>query len=177
MSGAGTDRRIKRSFSTTGHLIGCEVSNVEYFQDRVVAIPEAGCWIWVGHVNENGYGRIRRGGKNVFKEYAHRFSYRTYKGEIPDGMCVCHKCDTPSCVNPDHLFLGTLLDNNSDMIAKKRNSVGETHKSAKLSEAAVISIRLSTESGAEMARKFGISRCYANAVRRGAGWQHLESRL
>lgn len=78
------------------------------------------CWEWIACVNEAGYGMIGTTGKKI--DRAHRVSYRIHFGEIPERMFVCHKCDNPRCVNPEHLFIGTNQDNVNDMILKKRNS-------------------------------------------------------
>lgn len=77
------------------------------------------CWLWTGSVNRKGYGQIstKRGNRPL---QAHRFSYRIHFGRIPSRKMVLHKCDNPSCVNPDHLFLGTAKQNTDDMITKER---------------------------------------------------------
>lgn len=76
-----------------------------------------GCWIWTGTRDKAGYGKINRAGKNY---RAHRFFYSFFKGEIPKGLLVCHSCDVPSCVNPDHLWVGTHSDNQNDAYKKGR---------------------------------------------------------
>lgn len=80
-----------------------------------------GCWIWIGACNFDGYGHLTVSQKPWS---AHRFSYTIFTGEIPKGMCVCHKCDCPPCVNPDHLFLGTAKDNARDKYEKGRGYSG-----------------------------------------------------
>lgn len=82
-----------------------------------VTKAENGCWIWFGAHNFEGYGFLSIEGK---RWGAHRFSYHIFKGDIPAGMYVCHKCDCPPCVNPEHLFLGTASDNAKDKYAKGR---------------------------------------------------------
>jgi hypothetical protein len=77
----------------------------------------ASCWIWGGVRGTNGYGTIKKKSKAI---RAHRASYELFVGPIPDGMHVLHKCDNPLCVNPEHLFVGTHIDNMRDMEKKGR---------------------------------------------------------
>lgn len=84
---------------------------------HVSPVPFSGCWIWTGFVKPNGYGTLTVNRKPA---YAHRAAYAVFRGPIPDGMCVCHHCDVRSCINPDHLFLGTQKENLQDMDAKGR---------------------------------------------------------
>ena len=87
------------------------------FYGLTMPITETGCWIWLGYCDRNGYGDI----KVEYKSWrAHRFSWVLHGGDIPEGQYVLHKCDEPSCVNPDHLFVGTQDDNIQDMIKKGR---------------------------------------------------------
>lgn len=81
-------------------------------------VPETGCWIWLGAWDSCGYGKIASSGRNSIG--THRLFYAYYKGPIPDGLQVCHKCDTPSCCNPDHLFIGSVSDNAVDREVKGR---------------------------------------------------------
>lgn len=95
----------------------------QHFLSKLVRIPEAGCWIWIGRLNGAGYGMYRlfkRENGKYHSILAHRFSYLCCVGDIGN-LLVLHRCDTPACVNPHHLFLGTHLDNTRDMYRKGRS--------------------------------------------------------
>ena len=81
-----------------------------------------GCWNYTKYLNEWGYGRIRYNGRKVL---AHRLSYQLFIGDFLDYLLVCHKCDNPACINPEHLFLGTAKDNHDDAVKKGRINVLE----------------------------------------------------
>lgn len=105
-----------------------------------------GCWNWSACRDKQGYGEFRF---KMKKYKAHRFSWKVSFGDIPKGILVCHKCDNPSCVNPQHLFLGTQLDNIRDMVAKGRgfNRSGENNGMHKLSLVQVREIKKLYKSG------------------------------
>lgn len=85
-----------------------------------------GCWVWTASTfrNRNGYGKFNAGSSHDGNRtvYAHRFSFESVNGKIPDGLDVLHSCDNPPCVNPDHLRLGTAADNAGDMVRRRRDA-------------------------------------------------------
>lgn len=83
-----------------------------------------GCWNWTAGKDKDGYGRFAVPGRGSYLR-AHRFSFELYVGAVPEGMLVLHRCDNPSCVRPDHLFLGVYQDNADDMVAKGRQAKGD----------------------------------------------------
>ena len=135
--------------------------------------PES-CWLWKGSVDDCGYGMF--GIKPSRCERAHRVSWRILKGDIPEGMCVLHRCDTPGCVRPDHLFLGARADNMRDRQLKLRQARGETSGRARLTAAAVRDAR-ARRSGGEMvkdlASTYGVADCTMSAALSGRTWSHV----
>jgi len=107
---------------------------------NLVSRYDYGCWIWKGCKGKKGHGVFQQGRAHG-TILAHRFSYELHFGPIPIGLCVCHECDNASCVNPKHLFLGTLQDNNRDMYIKGRHAYGERMGTAKNTEQTVQTVR------------------------------------
>lgn len=108
--------------------------------------------------------------------YAHRITWVLTHGDIPPGMFVCHRCDNPPCCNPAHLFLGTAQDNQSDMVRKKRSTLGQRHPNAVLNDEAVRAIRRrAVQRGAakHLAREYGVSLNTIYGVISGREWSHV----
>lgn len=94
-------------------------SHASFIEANSIPVPESGCWLWLGTTTPGGYGQIPAG-RRERRVLAHRLSLEVSRGPIPAGLLVCHKCDTPACVNPDHLYAGTAKDNCRDMHARGR---------------------------------------------------------
>ncbi len=148
------------------------------FRQYVGPTTEAGCVLWIGCKNIDGYGKIDcRVRKRMVG--AHRVAYELAHGPIPDGLHVLHRCDNPPCVNVEHLFLGTQADNNADMDAKGRrvSSHGERHRSAKLTEDLVREIRRRYSAGGisqpALAAEFGIDKAGICRLLNRKNWKHV----
>jgi hypothetical protein len=134
------------------------------------------CWLWTGG-KRGQYGRFQIGGAGSPQMGAHRYSYELHHGPIPAGYFVMHACDTPACVNPDHLRAGTPAENSQDRELKGRSRrigpQGAANPNVKLSEAVVRMIRSSPLTNAELSRKLGVSPNTVRGVRIGRTWTHL----
>jgi Pectobacterium phage endonuclease len=150
-------------------------SDAVRFWPKVAKGPGADdCWIWTASKVKDGYGGFRQG--KLAGRLAHRISYITANGPIPAGLHVLHRCDTPACVNPAHLFLGTHQDNVADKLAKGRQARGTTSGRAKLSDDQVREIRALRELGhtyESIARLFGITWSGARLVALRLSWRHV----
>lgn len=133
-----------------------------------------GCLVWTGKKNEGGYGQIQHKGRVVG---VHRLFWILWRGPIPDGIEVCHKCDNPACVRIDHLFLGTHTENMRDMASKGRGiypeSKGEAHGAAKLSNSVVIAIRNDRRPQQAIADDMRISQSLVSQIKLRKIWRHL----
>lgn len=136
------------------------------------------CWIWTGARSSNGYGRIQSNRRNL---WAHRVAFQYANGVIEPGALVLHRCDTPLCVRPAHLFLGTHADNTRDAARKGRLVIptaprlqGEQHPGSKLTQVAVDGIRTAYATGNvtqnELAQVHGVSRSLIGLICSGAIW-------
>lgn len=161
------------------HKLGLKLSGMAYIEARSIPEPNTGCWLWLGALGKFGYGVIKR---DLFGEIsAHRYSYAV-ANEPAGESYVLHRCDQPSCVNPDHLFVGTALDNSLDMVAKGRNvpfGKGEASVCAKLTEAEVVEIRGSYRKGVRglgmpsLAKKFGVHEATIWCIINRYTWTHI----
>ena len=169
---------------------GGRPTRAELFWDKVEKTD--GCWLWRGCVNAQGYGNVRYAGRT---RLANRVAYEFATGsEPPIGMDVCHRCDVPACVNPDHLFLGTRSDNVRDMVQKGRGNPargdksgartrpdrvprGESSGMSKLTDAIVRTIRADHAAGiatmAALARRYGVAHNTVREIVTGSSWKHV----
>lgn len=132
-----------------------------------------GCWIWTANRRPTGYGIISLNGRYIQATHA---SILIHTGDLPPkGLFVCHTCDNPRCVRPDHLFVGTPAENTADMARKGRGWVpaGEQCSYAKLTENDVVFIRNSESAHSTLAARFGVSIRTIRAVRLRLNWKHV----
>lgn len=147
---------------------GGGAGNRYLFLDKLLV--DDGCWIWTARRNALGYGTVKF---NVAPPHeapewrtllAHRAAWMLFRGEIPEGMLVCHHCDNPACIRPDHLYLGTNADNAADRDAKGRQG-------KKLTREQAYAVRASTARTGEIARSFGITKGMVWLIKTGKAWQ------
>lgn len=153
------------------------MSNPERFWPKVARQEGQGCWLWTASCRKDGYGQFHiRQGKMVA---AHRVAWELEHGPIPIGLSVLHQCDTPRCVRPSHLFLGTLADNMRDMVSKGRKLrlYGSRTSNARLNEATVRQIRRRWATGAwtvtDLAKRFGVSHPTISLIVHRKTWTHI----
>jgi len=129
------------------------------------------CWEWIASLNSYGYGVIGVGDKTI---RAHRLSWEIHNGPIPKGMCVLHTCDHPSCVNPNHLFVGSRADNNADAAEKGHQSRGESRWNAKLTEQKVRKIWTLVGQGTltqqAIGEKYGVNQSTVSYIKTRRSW-------
>lgn len=159
-----------------------------------VAKTDDGCWEWQSSCTKMGYGQFQVRKLSKLPFYAHRVSFMIHKGEIPEGKQVCHTCDNPKCVNPEHLFLGSQTDNNRDRQNKGRTAsgdkngartqrhknsfvknggsgrIGELHPMAKLTSVQIENLRKEFAGGvtkAALSRKYKLSQTHVGKIVKG----------
>ena len=141
--------------------------------DLWIIDEETGCWIWQ-RAKARGYGRLQINNKHV---YAHRLMYENHVGPLGNGMSVCHACDTPACVNPEHLWLGTQKENIRDCVSKGRMPRhGELSNRGFLTEDNVRAIREHVKGGrtqASVAIEYGVTNSHVSKIVRRVKWPHI----
>jgi hypothetical protein len=144
-----------------------------------IPVPHCGCHIWLGGLSGKGYGIVSTGGQG--STMAHRAAWQVARGPIPKGMHVLHTCDVPSCINPDHLFLGTNQDNVDDKVRKGRaklagkvNRRGQRNPSAVLTEAEVLKIISSPLSAKRLSEHYEVHISTIFRIKSGEKWGHLQ---
>jgi hypothetical protein len=161
----------------------------ERFWERVQRTD--GCWLWTGNTSGRGYGVLRAGEPRAHPRSAHRLSWELHYGPIPEGLFVCHHCDNPPCVRPDHLFLGSQLENIADMMSKGRHAPAESTRHpgsengrAKITEEearaicvayAAIPRKQRARRGdlSSLARRYGLTTTMVLNIVRGSNWGHV----
>lgn len=134
------------------------------------------CWLWTGLTDKDGYGQMshNRGAHRTLK--AHRVSWELHCGPIPAGICVCHHCDVPACVNPEHLFLGTQRDNQQDCASKGRQCKGEDVPQSRLTANQIKQIRELRQQGVRpntLAKCFGVEYHHIWQIVNRRRWKHV----
>jgi HNH endonuclease len=135
----------------------------EAFDDCYIPEPNSGCWLWLFGLKA-GYGQVCLPVHNEVG--AHIFSYERVNGPVKSGECVLHRCDVRSCVNPDHLFVGTKKDNAIDMARKGRQRM------QKLSLSDVAAIKDDARSQHEIARAYGVNQSQISRIKSQKRWAH-----
>lgn len=183
----GTRKMVRAVYLRSGRSTTCGCAgklnpdkNIARFKSKIEIDEQTGCWMWCGDFTRGGYGSFFFLGKS---ERAHRAAYMIYRGEIADGLVVCHSCDTPACVNPEHLFVGTYQENTQDMWGKGRRERGNPkirgtqNKGSKLTDEDVRKIRSLVEQGktkAEVGRLFGIRDSHVCKIVQRKSWSHVD---
>jgi hypothetical protein len=150
---------------------------IKRFWSKVEITTPDECWEWTARKDKDGYGLFtdKSTGRGPWR--ANRYAYTMENGEIPSGMLVCHRCDNPACVNPAHLWIGSIKDNNRDKVLKGRGAIGEMNGNSKMSELDVRAVREMKKEGIPallLADWYGMSWHRMAKIMNGFSWQHIK---
>lgn len=173
-----------------GRLTVCRLlkkNNIQYnrnhnylFWSKIKILGYDDCWEWQAFKDQDGYGKYSCW-KDGNEQRVHRIMWILKFGSIPNGMLVCHKCDNPKCVNPNHLFLGTHYDNIKDKIDKNRQLRGGLHGRSKLTEKDVVEIRNQYIGGwgqiTKLAKKYKVGYSTMYCIIHNKTWKHVHNTL
>jgi hypothetical protein len=159
-----------------------KLSTSERFFQKIAPVDKNGCMLWIGNKYWDGYGKfhVREISNNIsfWKTVrAHRYAWELKNGPIPKGLYVCHKCDNPLCVNPDHMFLGTQKNNLEDMASKKRSTIGCRNPMSKLTDEDIRIIREMYKNGytqQSIANIYSLSRSNIGLIVTNQTWKHVK---
>lgn len=141
-----------------------------YILERIIPLPWSGCWIWDKCIDAKGYGVIGSKGRQI---KATHLALMTKGTTVPSGMAACHICDIPSCVNPEHLFVGTHLDNARDSVKKDRRAKGQNNGFATLTINNVLAIRDDPRSASVLAKCYNVGATTIWLVKNRKTWRHV----
>lgn len=153
------------------------VPMLEKLMQKSMPEPNSGCWLWLGNVNRQGYGLVVQpmGKGSIRYRLAHRVAYQCFKGPFDQSLDVCHSCDVPGCINPDHLWLGTHTDNMRDKARKGRgnHARGSAQGQAKINEEIALEIKRASGTAKQIAARLNVSPNIVAQVRSGKTWRHV----
>lgn len=168
-------------------ILEMRVPTIELYGSDIDAMQEASfwslvkldlvktqCWNWIGQKGHTGYGRFKIG---KARYSSNRVAYAIAYGHVPKDRFVCHACDNPSCVRPDHLFLGTPYDNTMDKIRKNRQARGSQIGSALLTEEQVKEILQDKRSHLTISKDYNVSKSTIGKIKTGVNWSHLRDEV
>ena len=143
------------------------------FAEHITYEPNSGCWLWTAALSSYGYAATLIAQRQLL---VHRVMFEQVYGAVPAGHILCHRCNVRSCVNPDHVYIGTALTNAQDAVRARRHTHGEMSGRAKLTDSAVSKMRTLHASGVRIsviAERFGVSRPTAAKACKGSSWKHV----
>lgn len=148
----------------------------KYIEAKVSPEPNSGCWIWLGAVDKDGYGKTTHTASGLKRHVrCHRLVYELLVGPIPKGKLLLHGCDNACCVNPEHMEIGTQVKNISDRDRRGRTARGDSHVCATLTTEKVLAIRSTEGRTSDVARQFGITPSHVWLIKNRRIWKHLEA--